>query len=214
METLQKEKQVWQDEYRLIQSKNAFGSEVLSLNVGGTHNIMVSQKVLTSVPNSTLEKMFSGMHQLTKVDEGSIFLDRDGKTFQTLINYLRNDRRVYPEFDNANDQRQFTEECNYWGIKDDQLEVKRLEAKFPADIVEMLKIEPGEEIDFGQKNTVNDIVRQTWNMIGPLRLIDIVKSSKQEIDFEAKFGKTVDGKATHSYGQMSGNTDKVEGICR
>ena len=176
----------------MISGKNSFGSEVLSLNVGGTHNIMVSQKVLTSVPASTLEKMFSGMHELTKVDEGSIFLDRDGKTFQTLINFLRNDRRVYPEFDNSHDQKQFTEECNYWGIKDDQLEVKRLEVKFPPDVVEMLKIEPGDEIDFGQKNTVHDNVRQTWNMIGPLRLIDIVKNSKHEIDFEAKFGKTID----------------------
>lgn len=87
----------------MISAKNSFGSEVLSLNVGGTHNIMVSQKVLTSVPGSTLEKMFSGMHELTKVDEGSIFLDRDGRTFQTLINFLRNDRRVYPEFDNTHD---------------------------------------------------------------------------------------------------------------
>ena len=120
---------------------------------------MVSQKVLTSVPGSTLEKMFSGMHDLTKVDQGSIFLDRDGKTFQTLINFLRNDRRVYPEFDNKHDQKQFTEELKYWAIKDDQLEVKRLEEKFPPDIVEMLKNEPGDEIDFGQKNTVQEAVR-------------------------------------------------------
>jgi hypothetical protein len=41
---------------------------------------MVSQKVLTSVPNSGLEKMFSGMHELKKVDN-SFFLDRDGNTF-------------------------------------------------------------------------------------------------------------------------------------
>ena len=93
------------------------------------------------MPGSTLEKMFSGMHELTKVDEGSIFLDRDGRTFQTLINFLRNDRRVYPEFDSSHDQKQFTEELNYWGIKDDSLEVKRLEVKFPPDVVEMFKIE-------------------------------------------------------------------------
>lgn len=110
---------------------------------------MVSQKVLCSVAGSTLERMFSGMHELTKTGDDSIFLDRDGKTFQTLVNFLRNNRRVYPEFDNTNDQKQFTEECNYWGIKDDQVEVKRLEAKFPTDMVEMFKIEPGEEIDFG-----------------------------------------------------------------
>lgn len=80
---------------------------------------MVSQKVLASVNGSALSKMFSGMHNLKKVD-GAIFLDRDGQTFQTLINYLRNDRKIYPEFDNPNEQRLFTEELNYWGIKDDR----------------------------------------------------------------------------------------------
>jgi len=75
--------------------------------------------VLTSVEGSALQKMFSGMHNLKKIDD-KIFLDRDGFTFQTLINYLRNDRKIYPEFENANDQRLFTEELNFWGIKDDR----------------------------------------------------------------------------------------------
>jgi hypothetical protein len=131
---------------------------VVAVNVGGTHNLMVSQKVLCSVPNSSLEKMFSGMHELKKVNE-AIFLDRDGKTFQTLINYLRNERKIYPEFDSQNEQRLFSEELNFWGIKDDRQEEKRLEVKFPAEMIEMLKIEPGEEIDFSNKNEVNDIVR-------------------------------------------------------
>ena len=102
--------------------------------------------------------MFTGMHELKKVED-SVFLDRDGKTFQTLVNYLRNNRRVYPEFDNQNDQRLFTEELSYWGIKDDSIEEKRLHSKFPKEIVDMLKIEPGDEIDFGQKNEVIDVVR-------------------------------------------------------
>jgi len=88
---------------------------------------------------------------------------------------LRNDRRIYPEFDNQNNQRLFTEELNYWGIKDDRLEERRIEAKFAPEVVEMLKIEPGEELDFGERNTVNDTVRQTWNLLGPLRLLDIAK---------------------------------------
>ena len=59
------------------------------------------------------------MHQLKRVDN-SIFLDRDGSTFQKLVNYLRNERKIYPEFEYPNDQRLFTEELNYWGIKDDR----------------------------------------------------------------------------------------------
>lgn len=42
---------------------------------------MVSQKVITSVPESTLSKMFNGMHELKRVDD-NIFLDRDATTFQ------------------------------------------------------------------------------------------------------------------------------------
>ena len=41
------------------------------------------------------------MHELKKVEGPNgeeVFLDRDGKTFETLINYLRNDRKVFPEF--------------------------------------------------------------------------------------------------------------------
>ena len=72
---------------------------------------------------------------------------------------MRNDRKIYPEFDNVNDQKQFTEELNFWGIKDDRQEEKRLENKFPAEIVEMLKVEPGEELDFSEKNEVQDLVR-------------------------------------------------------
>jgi len=86
----------------LILAKNGFNSEILNLNVGGTHRVMVSQKILTAVQGSALQKMFTGMHNLKKVDN-SVFLDRDGTTFQTLINYLRNDRKVYPEFENANE---------------------------------------------------------------------------------------------------------------
>ena len=65
--------------------------------------------------------MFSGMHELKKVDD-AYFIDRDGNTFMSLINYLRNDRKVYPEFDSANDQKNFSEELTFWGIKDDRQE--------------------------------------------------------------------------------------------
>jgi hypothetical protein len=50
---------------------------------------------LRSVPDSTLAKYFSDMHELKKIGD-EVFLDRDGKTFETLVNYLRNDRKVFP----------------------------------------------------------------------------------------------------------------------
>ena len=43
------------------------------------------------------------MHELKKIED-EVFLDRDGTTFQHLVNYLRNDREVLPEFSDRNDE--------------------------------------------------------------------------------------------------------------
>jgi len=91
-------------------------SEVVALNVGGTHHLMTERDVLTLVKGSILEKMFNDMHQLKKIDN-EVFLDRDGKTFQYLVNYLRNDREVFPEFVDPNDEIQFFKEMDFWGIQ-------------------------------------------------------------------------------------------------
>jgi len=80
LDRIQSEKKAWEDEKRLIHAKNGFNTDIINLNVGGTQSIMVSQKVLTSVEGSALQKMFSGMHNLKKIDD-KIFLDRDGFTF-------------------------------------------------------------------------------------------------------------------------------------
>ena len=88
-------------EKELIRSKVKPGSEILSLNVGGTHHFQIEREVLRSVPGSTLAKMFSDMHEL-KETEGEIFVDRDGKIFELLANYLRNERQVYPDFSDVN----------------------------------------------------------------------------------------------------------------
>ena len=55
------------------------------------------------------------MSELQRVNN-EVFLDRDGKTFETLINYLRNDGKVFPEFKDKNSENMFYEEMDYWGI--------------------------------------------------------------------------------------------------
>lgn len=89
--------------------------EVIPLNVGGTHHLMTERDVLTLCKGSVLEKMFNGLNELKKI-EGEVFLDRDGKTFLNLVNYLRNDRTVFPEFMDRNDEIHFFKECDYWKI--------------------------------------------------------------------------------------------------
>ena len=59
--------------------------------------------------------MFNGLHELKKID-GEVFLDRDGRTFQYLVNYLRNNREVFPEFIDPNDEIHFFKELDFWKI--------------------------------------------------------------------------------------------------
>lgn len=90
-------------------------SEVVALNVGGTHHLMTERDVLTLCKGSILEKMFNGMHDLKKVND-EVFLDRDGRTFLHLVNYLRNDREVFPDFMDRNDEIHFFKELDFWKI--------------------------------------------------------------------------------------------------
>ena len=76
---------------------------------------MTERDVLTLCKDSVLEKMFNGMHDLKKIDD-EVFLDRDGKTFLNLVNYLRNDRYVFPEFMDRNDEIHFFKELDFWKI--------------------------------------------------------------------------------------------------
>jgi len=78
------DRQAFEKEKQEIADLVRLDSDVVSLNVGGTHLMMTETKVLQSCPESILAKMFSGEHNLKKVgpeDDQKVFLDRDGRTF-------------------------------------------------------------------------------------------------------------------------------------
>ena len=95
------ERDAWEEEKEAIRALVKIDSEVVSLNIGGNVHIQTEKDVLRSVPDSLLAKMFSDMHELKQINE-EVFLDRDGKTFETLVNYLRNERKVFQEFNDKN----------------------------------------------------------------------------------------------------------------
>lgn len=76
-------------------------AQVFSLIIGGTHEMMTTSKVLCegAAQSSRLAKTFgpNNIDKLNKIGD-KIFLDRDGRTFEHLINYLRNNGVVYPNF--------------------------------------------------------------------------------------------------------------------
>ena len=112
---IQAERDIWEMEKEEIRKRVKYDSEIIKLNVGGTVHLQTEKEVLQSVKGSILEKLFSDMHELKKIDD-EVFLDRDGKTFETLVNYLRNDRKVFPEFVEKNAENHFYKELHYWGI--------------------------------------------------------------------------------------------------
>lgn len=91
------ERRKWEADKQEISGMVKLAGDVVALNVGGTHHMMTERDVLTSCPDSLLARMFNGLHELKKINE-EVFLDRDGTTFQNLVNYLRNHRDHFPEF--------------------------------------------------------------------------------------------------------------------
>ena len=74
--------------------KNEKIDKVVEINCGGTHQIMVKKSVLTKVPGSDLANLFSGKHKLKLDENGKVFLDRDGASFQNVVSFLRNNLKV------------------------------------------------------------------------------------------------------------------------
>ena len=69
--------------------------------------------------------MFSGKHEVPTDDRGNIFLDRDGETFLTLINYLRNHRKELPKFDYIQQEELFLKELEFWELDEDYERMKK-----------------------------------------------------------------------------------------
>tara|TARA_B100000780_G_C20841099_1_gene334259 strand:- start:127 stop:387 length:261 start_codon:yes stop_codon:yes gene_type:complete len=84
-----KEKDDWEKLKKTMELVSNPAGEVVNLNVGGMKGICASIEVLTSDKGSNLEKLFKGDHRQKMVDN-EVFLDRDGETFKSIINYLRN----------------------------------------------------------------------------------------------------------------------------
>ena len=53
---------------------------------------------------------------MTKLND-KYFVDRDGKTFQDMINYLRNKAQVVPKFNTQHEEKMFMAELSFWGLK-------------------------------------------------------------------------------------------------
>jgi hypothetical protein len=66
-------------------------TDTIKLNVGGVL-YQTTKDTLTKDSNSTLSSMFSGRHPLQQDENGYYFIDRDGKLFEYILKFLRDDK--------------------------------------------------------------------------------------------------------------------------
>jgi hypothetical protein len=71
-----------------VENAHAFQRSRIHVNVGG-HRFDTCRQTLTSVPHTYLEFMFSGRYELTPDADGTYFIDRDGRFFIHILNFLR-----------------------------------------------------------------------------------------------------------------------------
>ena len=113
---------------------NRISEQKITLDIGG-YKYSTSLQTLRAEPESMLGTMFSGRHPITKQDDGSVFIDRDGTHFRIILNYLRGSltsSELLP--DNDLQLSELLTEVNYYQLKGLEKVIKS-EEKEPAKII-------------------------------------------------------------------------------
>ena len=71
-----------------IRNANCGSEEVVHLNIGGSQKMTVRKGIFFQIEGCLLSDLFQNTKQMKKVDN-KIFIDRDPRTFQVLLNFLR-----------------------------------------------------------------------------------------------------------------------------
>ena len=75
-----------------MNSNNTEKAAIVKLNVGGT--IHWTLRSTLTKGDTMLSEMFSGRQPLSKLPDGSLFIDRCGKHFETILNFLRDETKI------------------------------------------------------------------------------------------------------------------------
>ena len=89
--------------------------EEINLNVGGTL-FTTSLATLTRFPNTMFGAMFSSRHELQKNVAGVYFIDRDGRHFHEILNFLRGPAAYDQNGLSKRGQAELAKELDYYGL--------------------------------------------------------------------------------------------------
>ena len=130
---------------------------MITLNVGG-QLYSTSKSTLCSQKDSMLAAMFSGHHKLNKTENGSYFIDADGKHFGIILNYLRG--RIIYSTDLLEDRKTLMElkkEADFYNLLrlKDLIDVCLERSGSVVDEMKQVYIESTDAKNFATKKKVN-----------------------------------------------------------
>ena len=198
------EKKDWLKEREAISKINTINESVVQLNVSGvTKGFLIAKDILCSVPNSALEAMFSGRHELKK-ESGAIYLSRNPKVFELVIDYLRNNQD-YIDIEDKYLKQLFFKELRYLSIPIPyQGQIKEIQEK-------VLNKEP-----HNPRYLYNHDIIETWRELKPFSAYIYIKAGKIEFE-EIKSGTFRQESQFEDYVFTSGYVDvekRLQGIGR
>jgi len=122
IQTLEKKKSNLTEEIeRLKREKSSpqsfnFVSDRIKLDVGG-HHYSSTVQTLTAVPDSLLAKIVRG-EVPAEISDGRIFIDRDGRHFRHILNFLRDPQNFKVRIKDKNLLEEVKREAHYYGVEE------------------------------------------------------------------------------------------------
>lgn len=112
------EKELWEKQKVAMNSFHKFNPKQIDLNIGGTR-YSTSLTTLQSVPGSVLSAMFSEKYSMEPNKAGEYFIDRCGRHFYLILNFLRD--RVPADYKGGMSKahlKELKKEVEYYGLSD------------------------------------------------------------------------------------------------
>lgn len=90
-------------------------SEPVVLEVGN-HIYKTTLSTLKKIPNTYFSAMLSGQYPIVKQPDGSLFIDRDGKHFGSILSFMRSGYLAKPK--DRVDRKELLLEAEYYCLKE------------------------------------------------------------------------------------------------
>lgn len=91
------------------------GGATILLDVGG-YLYKTTISTLKKIPHSYFSAMLSGQYPLVKQQDGSIFIDRDGKHFGSILSFMRSGYLAKPK--DRTERKEMLLEAEYYCLKE------------------------------------------------------------------------------------------------